>query len=178
MVYDLSTLLAVPGASPGPLDQPEVAWDAERFWIRGSGEGPAWEAMAREEAREGGGLLGRLPDDPLGLLRAAGEADPGAIEPLPPDPDHPTAERHLVPVPLDAAQAAGVPADTPHADVIRDQYDVDAIPLEVSVENGLVVRVRHTLRREESLGGGPDETTTTYDWRVDPSARAELPPTD
>jgi hypothetical protein len=176
MVYDLTVLLGVPGASPGPLDRPELAWDAERFWVRGSGEAAEWEARPRAEAREVGGLLGRLPDDPLGLLRAATEADPATVEQLPPDPDHPTAERYLVPVPLDAAEAAGVPADTPHADVIRDQYELDAIPLEVSVENRVVVRLRHTLRREGTLAGGPDETTTTYDWRVDPSVRAELPP--
>ena len=70
----------------------------------------------------------------------------------------------------------GVPADAPYAAVMREAYGIDAIPLEVSVENGIVVRARHTLRREETLAGGPDETTTTYDWRADPSARVELPP--
>jgi hypothetical protein len=79
-------------------------------------------------------------------------------------------------VPLDAAEAAGVPADTPHETVLRDAYGIDAIPLEVSLQDGEIVRVRHVLRRDETMLGGPDETTTTYDWRVDPSARVELPP--
>jgi hypothetical protein len=178
MVYDLTTLLEVPGASPGPLDRPGVAWDDERFWVRGSSEAAEWETRDREEAREVGGLLGRLPDGPLGVLRAATHADAREIEALPPDPDHPSAERYLVNVPLDAAEAQGVPADTPYAALLRDTYAIDALPLEVSFENGAIARVRYTLRREETPLGGPDEVTTTYDWRVDPSARVELPPAD
>ncbi len=174
MRYDLSGLVAIPGGSPSPLDRIDVAWDDETLWGRPA-DGDAWEANERQAARETGGLIGRLPDEVVGLVEVVAASGAGSVTTLPPEAG---AARYLVAVPIDAAADLGVPADTPNADVIREANGIDEIPVEVWLRDGEVVRLRYSFEREKALYGGPDRTQVTYDWTADPAVRIELPPGD
>jgi hypothetical protein len=161
VVYDLSALLAIPGSSPSPLDRADLAWDGTTLWVRPFGETADWGEATRAHARENFGLIGRLPDEVLGLARPDGDAT-----------------RHLVLVPVKLAARHGVPSDTPHAEVVRQVYGLDEIPVEVWVRDGHVVRLRYAFERDKALYGGPDRTQVTYDWAADPGIRIAVPPAD
>lgn len=173
VVYDLSSLFAVPGASASPLDRIDLAWNRTTMWVWPADGMTDWEEATRAHARENGGIIGRLPDELLGLARAVAAADPADVTGLPPDGE---ATRYLVPVPVELAVGHGVPSDTPHADVVRDAYGIDEIPVEVWLRDGEVVRLRYSFERERAPHGGPDRTQTTYDWVADPAIRIALPP--
>jgi hypothetical protein len=176
--YDLTALLAVPGASPDPLDVVEVAWDEDRFWALSIGEeAGGWQVMDRADATTTGGLIGRLPNEGLGLVVLVADADEASVEPLPPDQlgDRP-ATRSKVSIPVVAAAASGVPADAPDADAIRRLYGVDAVDLEVWVTDGVLRRIRYAFAREKALYGGPDLTTVTYDYDPETTDELVVPP--
>lgn len=175
--YDLTALLAVPGASPDPLDLVEVAWDEDRFWALSIGEeAGGWQAMDRADATTNGGLIGRLPNEGLGLVVLVAGADETSVEPLPPDQlgDRP-ASRSRVTIPIVAAAESGVPADAPDAEAIRRLYGVDAVDLEVWVVDGALRRIRYAFARK-ALYGGPDLTTVTYDYDPETSDDLVVPP--
>jgi hypothetical protein len=180
MRYDLSGLLAVPGASPDPLDVVEVAWNDGRFWALSIDEDAGgWQVMERQDATDNGGLIGRLPNEALGLVVLVADAERGSIEPLPPEPlGDGVAARSMVSVPLVDSADRGVPADAPNADAIQRAYGVDAVELEVWIVDGGLRRIRYAFAREKALYGGPDLTTVTYDYVADPTLELIVPPDD
>jgi hypothetical protein len=165
MAYDLTPLFASPGHSPAPLERVALAWDADNLWGRPVGGDAAWETASRAEAAETGGLMGRLPREVVGLLELVAASDPAGSQRLADAGVAGTPARHvLVPIPLEDAAGAGVPADTPTVDALRPAYGIDAIPIEVWLVEGEVRRIGYSLARDKAPYGGPDRTTVTYDW--------------
>jgi hypothetical protein len=87
-----------------------LVWDADQLVVELAGRE---RSMSRERARETGGLLGRLPDEPVGLVellttagepRGLGAGDAGARK-----------NGYRLPVDLRVAGAAGVPAELSRA---------------------------------------------------------------
>ncbi len=167
--YDLTGLVAPPG-TPAPSIAAlvaEVVWTPDELVVQLASEPGGWQARPRDEARRSGGLVGRLPDEVIGLVRLVADASPGdavvALDPV--DLDGAPAERWLVRSTLEAAAAAGVPADVPDAATVREQYGVTTVDVEVWLVAGELRRLRYAFTREEAPYGGPDRTTVTYDWR-------------
>jgi hypothetical protein len=167
--YDLSGLIAAPGTSvePDPTSLVEVVWTPDAFFVRfPNGPDEEWQHRSRTDARADGGLVGRLPDEALGLVRLVAASGPVQMVQLDPAPLGPSiAERWLVRAPVEEAAAAGVPADMPDAGAVRLRYGVTEIEVEVWVVDGELRRLRYALSRDEAPDGDPDRTTTTYDWR-------------
>jgi hypothetical protein len=64
MLFELD--LGLPSGGASALDEPfELRWDEQRLEAEIDGEP---KRMARDEARESGGLVGRLPDEPEAML--------------------------------------------------------------------------------------------------------------
>ena len=165
--YDLAGLFAPPGETPPPSspDVVDVIWTPNDMYVR-LAQRSAWESRTREHGRENGGLIGRLPDEVLGLVALVAESDPSravALEAA--DLDGATAERWSVSVPIEAAALDGVPADAPDADTIRRQYGISDIDIEAWLVDDQLRRLRVAFRREKAQYGGTDVTTTTYDWQ-------------
>lgn len=167
--YDLGGLLATPAAtSPAaPRSVVDIIWTRELMYVRFADDAsPEWQVRTREQARVSGGLLGRLPDEALGLVElvAAGaewEARPADGEDLAGG----SAQCWLAPIPVDDAVRAGVPADTPDEAVLRRAYRISEIEVDVCLVDGAVRRIRYALAREKAPYGGPDRTIVTYDWQ-------------
>ncbi len=82
---DFSGLVAIPGASEPPDSNliAEVIWTPEEMFAR-SATVPKdpWEARSRAEGRSGGGYVGRLPDEVLGLARLIASSRPEEVKAL------------------------------------------------------------------------------------------------
>ena len=172
--YDLRGLLPSAAGSPAPgaLNEVELIWTETDLFVRPTGA-PAseWERRTRDDGRSSGGLIGRLPDEVLGLMRLVSASGAGTTTRLGPAVlDAVAADRWVVTVPAAAAAAEGVPAEFPHADVIRRVYGLDEIDVEVWLVNAAVRRLRLVFERAQAPYGGPDRTTTTYDWQGAPDA--------
>ncbi len=165
---DLGGLVAIPGASEPPASDliAEVIWTPEEMYAR-SATVPkeTWEARSRAEGRSGGGYIGRLPDEVLGLARLIASSRPEEVKALEEAPiDGEKARRWLIRMPVEATAIEGVPADVPSATQLRDTYGVEAIDVEVWLVGGTLRRIRYVIAREKAAYGGPDRTTVTYDW--------------
>ena len=156
-----------PTPSPRTPDLVDVIWTPTDIYVRIVGaEAGAWESRTRDEGRLSGGLIGRLPDETLGLVSLIAASDPDRAVPLEPaEIDGVTAQRWMVTVPVEAAVSAGVPAQTPDAAVLKRAYGVSEIDIEVWLVADDLRRLRYAFHREKAPYGGPDLTTTTYDWR-------------
>jgi hypothetical protein len=98
-------------------------------------------------------------------VKLVAESDPDDAAPLEAaDLAGDTAHLWLVTVPVEAAALAGVPAEMPDAGAVRSQYRIAEIPVEVWLVDGAIRRVRVAFHRDKAPYGGPDVTTTTYDW--------------
>jgi hypothetical protein len=176
MTYEL--LPDEPADSPLALPPFDIVWDATDWWAADpvKGDKPQrWTHATRARVHETA-LIGRVQEEPLGLLRFVAAADPASFEALPADKlDGKIAERWLVPVPVGAARAIYVPPDTYLAfDTI---FDVDALPLEIWLINGRVARVGYVFEREKAPYGGPDRIETWFDWTdVGEPIELEIPP--
>jgi hypothetical protein len=156
----------------------EIVWDATDYWAAlpaASGETRRWTHTTRARARELA-LMGRVQEEPLALIRFAAEADPATIAALPGGELHgETVERWLVPIPIAKTEAAFVPPFTYSA--MDRVFKVDALPLEVWLRDGVIVRVGYALSRDESVAGGPDRHETWYEWSgLGEPIDLELPP--
>jgi len=167
--YDLAGLFTPPGTTPAPTSSSivEVIWTPDDLYVRiPGGQEREWQSRPRDQARTGGGLVGRLPDEAMGLVILVAQSGPEHAAPLDgAEVDGALAERWLVRVPVDVAVREGVPADTPDADVVRGTYSVSDVEIEAWLVDGALRRLRYAFAREEAPYGGPDRTTTTYDWR-------------
>jgi hypothetical protein len=170
-----------PSDSESPPIEPltfEIAWDATDWWAAEPVDGDIpqkWTHATRARVHETA-VIGRVQEEPLGLLRLVAGADPASLEALPADKlDGKIAERWLVPVPVVAARAIYVPPDTYLAfDTI---FDVDALPLEIWLVNGRVARVGYVFEREKGPYGGSDRIETWFDWSdVGKPIDLEIPP--
>jgi hypothetical protein len=167
-----------PADSPLALPPFEIAWDATDWWAAEPVDGDepqSWTHATRARVHETA-VIGRVQEEPLGLLRFVAGADPASLEALPADKlDGKIAERWLVPVPVGAARAIYVPPDTYLAfDTI---FDVDALPLEIWLVDGRVARVGYVFEREKAPYGGPDRIETWFDWSdVGQPTDLEIPP--
>lgn len=164
--YDLAGLFARPGpsASPSPLDVVDVIWTTADMYVRTDVK-EAWQSRTRARGRTTGGLLGRLPDEVLGLVTLVAQSDPDrttALEPTSLGGEQ--ADRWVVTVPLEAVAAAGVPAEMPDAEQLRRVYGISELGIEVWLVENALRRVRIAFHRDAAPYGGPDLTTTTYDW--------------
>lgn len=168
--YDLTGLLAGPEAptTPDPDLIVDVAWTADHLYARLAPEAEGdWQVRTRAEARDSSGLIGRLPDEVLGLVELVAAAGPNAVEPMEPGAlDGRLSDRWRVRVPIEEAAEAGVPADAPDAATLRRVYGVEALDVEAWLVDGQVRRLRYEFARDEAPYGGPDRTITTYDWLV------------
>ena len=91
-----------------------------------------WEARSRTEGRSGGGYVGRLPDEVLGLARLIASSRAEEVKALEDAPiDGENARRWLIRMPVEATAVEGVPADVPSAAQLRETYGVEAIEVEV-----------------------------------------------
>jgi hypothetical protein len=156
----------------------EIVWDATDYWAASpaaGGEPRRWTHTTRARAREMA-LMGRVQEEPLMLIRFAAEADPATITGRSGgELDGLTVERWLLPIPIAKTEAAFVPPFT-YAAMDR-AFKVDALPLEVWLRDGVIVRVGYVLPRDESVAGGPDRHDTWYDWSgFDEPFDLELPP--
>jgi hypothetical protein len=169
MRYDVSGLLTIPGASPPASPTAfDITWTADDLWVREAG-GSDWQERTRAEARDNGGLIGRLPDEADGLLPIIAASGPGAAEAAgSAEIDGQAAALWIVTVPIEALAARGVPADMPYAEPLRQTYGIDELPIEVWLVDGELRRLRYAFAREKAPYGGPDRTTTTYDWLPTP----------
>ena len=165
---DFSGLIAIPESSepPDPNSTAEVIWTPEEMFARSATlPGDPWEARTRAEGRSGGGYVGRLPDEVLGLARLVASSRPQEVKALEDAPiDGENARRWLIRMPVEATAVEGVPADVPSAAQLRDTDGVEAIEVEVWLVDGSVRRIRYVIAREKAAYGGPDRTTVTYDW--------------
>jgi hypothetical protein len=145
----------------------ELIWTPDDLFVRIAGDtADAWESRTRQEGRVSGGLIGRLPDEPLGLLMLLAESDPDqAVALQPADLAGDTAQRWTVTVPIETSASNGVPAQIPDAAAIRRQYGVSELDIETWLVAGELRRLRYAFHRETAPYGGPDDTTTTYEWR-------------
>jgi hypothetical protein len=102
----------------------------------------------------------------VGLVELVAASEPDRIAEL--DDallDGTAAERWLVRVPTEEAARKGTPSDLPDAEAIRLRYGVSEIKIEVWLVDGALRRLRYALSRDQAPNGGPDRTTTTYDWQ-------------
>jgi hypothetical protein len=166
--YDLSGLVAHPSPSPsaGTPEVVEIIWTPDDVAVRIAGVAHGdWQSRVRDEARVRSGLIGRLPDEVSGLLTlVAGSPPDRTVRLEAAELDGSPAERWMVAVPVEVAAGAGVPADVPDADGIRRAYGIEEIEIEVWLVDGSLRRLRLEFRREKAPYGGPDRTTTTYEW--------------
>jgi hypothetical protein len=173
MRYDLTGLFTIPDASP-PSNPTvfDLTWTPDDLWARAD-EAGEWQRRTRDDARESGGLLGRLPDEMDGLLRLLATSGPDqAASTGTSRIDGRDADSWIVTIPIEELAADGVPADAPDAETLRRVYGIDALPIEVLMVDGQVRRLQYAFAREEAPYGGPDRTTTTYDFL---SAASEPP---
>jgi hypothetical protein len=166
--YDFTGLLTPPGTSPSPSapNVVELVWTPDDEYVRLARDAAGkYETQTREHARETGGIVGRLPDEVLGLATLVAQSQPSQTHRLEPaELAGFAAERWTITVPVEAAAAAGVPGYLPDAAAIRSQYGKSEIDIEVWLIGGVLRRLQYQLAREQAPYGGPDRTTTTYDW--------------
>lgn len=166
--YDFTGLLTPPGTSPSPSapNVIELVWTPDDEYVRLARDAAGkYETQTRARARETGGIVGRLPDEVLGLATLVAESQPSQAHPLEPTELAGFAvDRWTITVPVEAAAAAGVPGYLPDAAAIRRQYGKSEIDIEVWLIGGVLRRLQYQLAREMAPYGGPDRTTTTYDW--------------
>lgn len=178
---DFSGMLAGPSGSPLTTEtRYEIAWDPDWTWTlveSDTGE-PVWARIPRAEAAVRGGLLGRMPDELLGLLRLAAGADTGGVAPLAPaDLDGLPAARFAVPVSAADVVAQGIPAPSISVAQFTETYGTDVVNLEIWLVGGQLRRIVLVLERERALYGGPDRTETIHDVRPAAGDALEVPPT-
>lgn len=175
ILADFSGLFATSGASPAPNLETalELVWTPGELFARSPHEPDgAWTNHSRADARTGGGIVGRLPDEVEGLVKLLAESDRSALTPLEDAViDGRVARRWTLRVPIEDAVAQGVPFEVPNAAVLRDTYGIREFEIEVSLVDGLLRRLRYAIAREHAAYGGPDRTTVTYDWT--PAEHAE-----
>ena len=175
ILADFSGLFATPGASPAPSLETtiELVWTPGDLFARSPHEpSGAWTNHSRADARTGGGVVGRLPDEVEGLVKLVAETDRSALAPVADAAiDGRVARRWTLRVPVEDAVAQGVPFEVPNATVLRDTYGIRELEIEVSLVDGLLRRLRYAIAREPAANGGPDRTTVTYDWT--PAEHAE-----
>jgi hypothetical protein len=156
------------GSSPAPTAAKvvELVWTPSDEYLRiAGGSSATYEKSTRDQARQSGGLVGRLPDEVLGLARLVAESDPSQARPLDPAELAGFAvDRWTVSIPVEAAAAAGVPGYLPDAAAVRSQYGASTIDVEVWLIGGILRRLQYQLARDQAPYGGPDRTTTMYDW--------------
>jgi hypothetical protein len=166
--YDFTGLLTPPGSSPSPSapNVVELVWTPDDEFVRLARDtNGKYETQTRARARETGGIVGRLPDEVLGLATLVAQSQASQVHPLEPAQlGGFDADRWSITVPVEAAAAAGVPGYLPDAEAIRRQYGRSDIDVEVWLIDGVLRRLRYELARELAPYGGPDRTTTTYDW--------------
>jgi len=178
VTYDFTGLFAASASSPSPSTPAgssptptashvvDLVWTPDSEYLRlGSDAKAKYQAQTREGARQSGGVVGRLPDEVLGLAKLVAESDPSQARPLDPaDLAGFTADRWSVSIPVEAAAAAGVPGYLPNADAVKSQYGASKIDVEVWLIGGILRRLKYELARDQAPYGGPDRTTTMYDW--------------
>ena len=166
--YDFTGLLAPPGSSPSPSapNVVELVWTPDDEFVRLAGDANGkYETHTRSDARHNGGIVGRLPDEVLGLAMLVAKSQPGQAHPLEPaELAGFAAERWSIAIPVEDAAAAGVPGYLPDAEQLRRQYGRSAIDIEVWLIGGILRRFEFQLARDLAPYGGPDRTTTRYDW--------------
>lgn len=154
-----------PPETPQPPSELDILWNATDYWTARSataGTEREWTHAARERAREAA-IIGRLQEEPIGLIRLAAEADRSAVEPMAPGTlDGAAADRWLIEVPLDRVKAAFIPPDTYLS--LREVFGVDSFPLEAWTVDDRIRRIGYVLEREKAPYGGPDRFETYYDW--------------
>ena len=166
--YDFTGLLTPAGSSPSPSapNVVELVWTPDDEFVRLARDAAGkYETQTRAKARETGGLVGRLPDEVLGLATLVAESQPSQAHPLEAGEIAGfAADRWTITVPVEAAAAVGVPGYLPDAAAIRSQYGKSEIDIEVWLIGGVLRRLQYQLARDQAPYGGPDRTTTTYDW--------------
>ena len=177
---DFAGMLAGPSGSPMTTETRfEIAWDPDWTWTlveSDTGE-PVWARIPRAEAADRGGLLGRMPDELLGLLRLAASATDGGVGPLPPaELDGQPAARFTVPVSAADVVARGIPAPSMSVAQFTETYGMEVVNLETWLVGGQLRRIVLVLERERALYGGPDRTETIHDVRPASGGELEVPP--
>jgi hypothetical protein len=166
--YDFTGLLAPPGSSAKPTasDLVELVWTPENEYVRLVGDATAkYQAKTRDVARQTGGVVGRLPDEVLGLATLVAQSQPSQAHALEPAQLAGfAADRWTIAIPVEDAAVAGVPGYLPDADAIRQTYGTSHLDVEVWLIGGVLRRLQYQLARDHAPYGGPDKTTTTYDW--------------
>ena len=176
--YDFSGLFTASGSSPapsapaGPSAAPtashvvDLVWTPDNEYVHVANDATGkYATQTRAGARQSGGIVGRLPDEVLGLAKLIADSDSSQARPL--DPAELAgfpADRWTVAIPLEAAAAAGVPGYLPDAAAVRSQYGASEIDVEVWLIGGVLRRLEYQLARAQAPYGGPDRTTTMYDW--------------
>jgi hypothetical protein len=181
LTYDFTTLFsdpAVPVTSPNPESLYQVRWDTtDTYFYSLSTADEGWGHMSRADARERGGLLGRLYIEVIGVVALVAHSDPSTVTATTPaDLGGESAERFIGTIGVADAIAEGVPADVPDEGAFRAAYGVDTLPIEMWLVGGELKRIRYSVAREKALYGGPDRTQITYDWEPAPPVDIEIPP--
>ena len=166
MTVDLSGLLAGTAAedAESPLsNRIELRWDASSVWGGFQGR---WQRIARSRARESGGLIGRMPDEPAAIVellaaarsvRRLGDADVDGEE----------TTRYGFVVDATRAGGAGVPAELAPA-FERRMYGAE-LPMEASLDHaGLPRRIVYRIEFPPLRARGrvilpPRTVEATYD---------------
>jgi hypothetical protein len=149
MEADLSALLAGPDSS-GAFEEPvELSWTREQLTALVEGEE---RSSPRAQAREDGGLLGRLPDEPAALVDLLGEAEQVRRVGDERVDGHATV-RFSCSVDARRAGATGVPAEL--APAFEQALYGPRLPLEVWLDgDGLPRRIEYLIRLKPVSSGG------------------------
>jgi hypothetical protein len=103
MTFDFSGFFAIPGASaasPNPENAVHLLWDVNHMYVQpyGSDFGSGWAKRTRAQGQESGGLIGRLPNEVLGLVGIIADSEPAAVAQLTDTPlEGVTAEHYFDP---------------------------------------------------------------------------------
>ena len=147
---DFSTLLPTSPRTNAPLTEPiELSWTRDELVAALGGKE---QAQPRAHARESGGLIGRLPDEPAALVelleRAEGVQRVGEEE-----IDERRVVRFSCSVDSRPAGAAGVPAEL--APAFAQALYGPKLPLEIWLDaDGLPRRIEYVIRLKPWRSGG------------------------
>ena len=156
----------------------DVVWTADEYWGSSpplDGEARRWTHARREEVVDLA-IIGRIQEEPLALIRLAAAADVSMVEAMSDASiDGANVRRWRIDVPVADARAAFVPYDTYSS--FADVFGVDALPVEIWLHDGQLVRAGYVFERELAPYGGPDRIETYYDWSgFGDEAVIEIPP--
>lgn len=143
LTADLSLLL------PSFAEPVELAWTREELVAKLDGE---QRETSRGQARESGGLIGRLPDEPAALVDLLGRAE-GVRRVGDGEVDGRDVVRFSCSVEARRAGAAGVPAEL--APAFEEELYGPQLPLEVWLDaDGLPRRIEYVIRLKPLVSGG------------------------